>query len=113
MLMLQVILEVLVLQALRSVLHLMPDTCPNTSIKIVYISDALIRYFTNIPITTLDVPITDTDIISTFWFMILSMKMSIFLIIMNIIKATNDDIITRNDISGTLITLSVTSVRNN
>ena len=36
------------------------------------------------------------------------MKMSIFSIIMSIIKAINDDIITRNDIIGTLITTSIT-----
>ena len=41
-----------------------------------------------------------------FWFLILSMKMSI---IMSIIKAINDAIITRNDIISTLITILVTS----
>ena len=50
--------------------------------------------------------------VSTFWFLIVSMKMSIFSIIMSIIKAINDAIITRNEIIGTLIIL-VTSVRNN
>ena len=53
--------------------------------------------------------ITDTryqfDIISSFWFLIFSMKMSIFSIITNIMKAIINDIITRNDIIGTLITI--------
>ena len=62
--------------------------------------------------------ITDTDPmlhlhLSTFWFMILSMKMSIFSIIMSIVEVINDVIITRNDIISTLITISVTSFRNN
>ena len=58
------------------------------------------------------VPIPDTDLIQmyiymycTFWFLIISMKTSIFSIIMSIIKAINDAIFKRNDIIGTLITL--------
>ena len=54
-----------------------------------------------------------SDIISTFWFLVLSMKMSIFSIIMSIIKAINDAIITRNDIISTFFTISVTSFINN
>ena len=53
------------------------------------------------------VPITDTNpILYTFWCLILSMKMSIFSIVMSIIKAINDAIITRNDIFSTCIPIS-------
>ena len=58
--------------------------------------------------------ITDTNIISTFGFLILSTKKKIFFsIILSIIKGINNVIITKNDIIGTLFTISVTSFRNN
>ena len=50
-------------------------------------------------------PITDNNMI-----LILSMKMSIFSIVMSTAKVINDVIITRNDIISTLITISVTSL---
>ena len=62
-----------------------------------------------IGIVTIFIYVLITDpIISTFWFLILSMKMGIFSII---IKAINDVIITRNDFISTLITISVTCIQ--
>ena len=84
-----------------------------------YISDALIRQFTDIPINWYLLYICTNNryrssIISIFWFLMLSLKMNISSIIMSIIKAIiNDAIITRNDIIDKVFTISVTTFRNN